>query len=103
MEVSIKWHSSCYSAFTNSKNLSFFKDNQSNEETTSILNDFDGTYERSQKPLISLKDACIFCGYIKHNNDKKLILLQYERVIQKIKSKCESKGDLEMVVVSKIY
>ena len=42
-----------------------------------------------------MKDACIFCGYIKHNNDKKLILLQYETVIQIIKKKCESKDDLE--------
>ena len=25
-KVSIKWHPSCYSTFTNSKNLSFFKD-----------------------------------------------------------------------------
>ena len=42
-----------------------------------------------------MKDACIFCGYIKHNNEKKLILLKYETVIQKIKNKCELKGDLE--------
>ena len=41
-----------------------------------------------------MKDACIFCGYIKHN-DKKLILLRYEFVIQKVKNKYESKGDLE--------
>ena len=44
---------------------------------------------------------------MKHDNDKKLILLQHESVIQKIKSKCESKGDLEfkekLMVVSKIY
>ena len=32
---------------------------------------------------------------MKHNSDKKLILLQYESVIQKIKNKCESTGDLE--------
>ena len=81
-EVSIKWHPGCYSPLTNSKDLSFFKDNQSNEDS-------------SQKPLINLKDACIFCGYIKHNNDNKLIFLQYESVIQKIKNKFESKGDLE--------
>ena len=42
-----------------------------------------------------MKDGCIFCGFIKYNNNKKLILLQYESVIQKIKSKWESKGDLE--------
>ena len=36
-----------------------------------------------------------FRVYIKHDNDKKLVLLQYESVIQKIKNKCESKGDLE--------
>ena len=46
-KVSIKWHPSCYSTFTNSKNLSFFKDNQSNEESTSHLNDTDGTYTHS--------------------------------------------------------
>ena len=44
---------------------------------------------------------------MKHDNDKKLILLQHESVIQKIKNKCESKGDLEfkekLMVVSKIY
>ena len=48
-----------------------------------------------KKRLIHLKGTCIFCGYIKHSNDKKMILLQFESVIQKIKSKCESKGDLE--------
>ena len=69
-EVSIKWHPSCYSIFINSKNLSLFKDNQLNEEGTSPLNDTDGTSAHSQKPLINLKDACIFCGYIKHNTDK---------------------------------
>ena len=42
-----------------------------------------------------MKDACIFCRYIKHNNDKKLILLRYESDIQKIKNKCESKVVLE--------
>ena len=42
-----------------------------------------------------MKDACIFCGFMKYNNNKKLILLQYESVIQKIKSKWESKSDLE--------
>ena len=94
-KASIKWHPSCYSTFTNSKSLSFFKDNQSNEERTSPLNDTDRTCTCSQKPLINFKCACIFCGYVKHNNDKKLILLQYESVIQKIKNKCESKGDLE--------
>ena len=44
---------------------------------------------------------------MKHDNDKKLILLQHESVIQKIKNKCESKGDLKfkekLMVVSKIY
>ena len=49
----------------------------------------------STRSLINLKDACISCGYIKHNNDKKLILLQYASAIQKIKNKCESKGDLK--------
>ena len=71
-----------------------------NEKSTSPFND-------TGRTLIKLKDACIFWEYIKHNNDKKLILLQYETVIQKIKNKCESKDDLEfkrkLVVVSKIY
>ena len=40
--------------------------NQSNEESTTPLNDTDETSIRSQKPLINLKDACIFSGYIKH-------------------------------------
>ena len=52
-EVSIKWHPSCYSTLTNSKNISFFKDNQSNEESTSPLNNADETSARSQKPLIN--------------------------------------------------
>ena len=42
-----------------------------------------------------MKGTYIFCGYIKYNNDKQFILLQYESVTQKIKNKCESKGDLE--------
>ena len=42
-----------------------------------------------------MKDACIFCGYINLSNDKKLILLEYESVNQKIKNKCRLKGDLE--------
>ena len=88
-------HRRCYSVFTNAKSLSFFKDNQLNEESTSPLNDTDGASTGSQKPLIDFKDPGTFCGYIKHNNGKKLILLQYESVIQKIKNKCESKGDLE--------
>ena len=88
-------HRRCYSVFTNAKSLSFFKDNQLNEESISPLNDTDGASTGSQKPLIDFKDPGTFCGYIKHNNGKKLILLQYESVIQKIKNKCESKGDLE--------
>ena len=94
--MKFQWHpSKLLFNFTNFKNLSFFKDNQSNEESTSPLNDTDGTSTYSQKPLTNLKDACIFCGYIQHNNDKKLILLQYKSVLQKNKNKCESKGDLE--------
>ena len=38
----------------------------------------------------------VLCGCIKHKTDKKIILLQYDSVIQKKnKNKCESKGDLE--------
>ena len=37
-----------------------------------------------------------FSVYVKHDKDKKLVLLQYESVIQKIKNKCELKGDLEL-------
>ena len=43
----------------------------------------------------NLKGACIFCAYIKHDNNEKLTPLQDEIVIQKIKNKCESKGDLK--------
>ena len=42
-----------------------------------------------------MEDACIFCGCINHSNDKKLILLEYESVNQKIKNKCRLKSDLE--------
>ena len=80
-EASVTWRLRCYSTFTKSRNLSFFKDNQSNEERTSPLNDTVVTSARSEKPFINLKDACIFCGYLKH---KKLI--QYEGVIQKSKT-----------------
>ena len=69
-EASVTWRLRCNSTFTKSRNLSFFKDNQSNEERTSPLNDTVVTSARSEKPFINLKDACIFCGYLKH---KKLI------------------------------
>ena len=37
----------------------------------------------------------MFCGFRKHKNDTKLIILQYENVISKIEKACIDKGDDE--------
>lgn len=67
-EVSIKWDLGYYSTFTDSKNVKTI--NQMRKSTSSF--DTDGTTTRSQKPLTNLIDVCIFLGYIKHKNDKKV-------------------------------
>ena len=89
----VRWHPKCYSTYTNSANLAYVA-----VVDTSMVNVplEDTSKTRSQKPLIDLKSCCMFCGFKKRNNETKLVLLQFEHVIRKIKSVCESIGDNEL-------
>ena len=81
----VRWHPKCYSSFTNSTNLSYFTtESESTPETS------EKPATRSQKPLINLQTAYMFCGFRQHHNDTKLILLQHSHVIRKIYDKCEA-------------
>ena len=87
-EDRVRWHPKCYSTFTNSTNLKYLclKEPEKQQEVMRT---------RSQKPLNDLQKCCMFCGFRKHKNDTKLILLQYENVISKIEKACIYKGDDE--------
>ena len=51
---------------------------------------------RSHIELLDLKTSCFFCGYKKHNNDTKLILIQYESVLENLKKTCEERNDNDL-------
>ena len=87
-ETNVRWHRKCYSTFTNSCNLEYVAPVDSPAEDKLPKT-------RSQKPLIDLKSCCMFCGLKKHKNDTRLILLQYDNVISKIRKACETNDDTE--------
>lgn len=88
-EDRVRWHPKCYSTFTNSTNLKYLCLKEPEKQQEEV------TRTRSQKPLIDLQKCCMFCGFRKHKNDTKLIILQYENVISKIEKACIDKGDDE--------
>ena len=87
-ENSVRWHPRCYSNFTNPDALKKYMTDESDESNERET--------RSQKPLIDLKNCCMFCGYRKHKNDTKLKLLQYESVIDKIEKVCNGTNDNDL-------
>ena len=88
----VKWHPKCYASYCNPKNLSYLTTSPSTNPSISKSS------TRAKKPLINLKEKCMFCGYKKHHNDTKLILLQYDNVIGKLKQRCRAKNDEEFEI-----
>ena len=51
---------------------------------------------RSQKPLINLKENCMFCTFKKHKKESRLVEVQYDDVIKNIEEQCNTIKDEEL-------
>ena len=53
---------------------------------------------RASNPRFRIREECIFCGFKKHHGDTRLITMQYQSVIDKLKKQCKVKNDTEFEV-----
>ena len=44
-------------------------------------------------PQFRIREMCTFCGFKQHHEDTRLITMQYQSVIDKLKKQCKGKND----------
>ena len=86
----VRWHPNCYASFIIKQNLKSFLPNDVVDDTDSQPS----TSTRSCGELPDLSSTCFFCGQKKRQTETRLVLIQYENVLQNLKKRCNEKNDL---------
>ena len=87
----VRWHVNCYASYVSPQNIK-----QSSFCSTDISMQIETIATRSQKPLINLKENCMFCTFKKHKKESRLVEVQYDDVIKKIEEQCNTIKDEEL-------